>query len=207
MNGVLNDLTGKRFGSLVAISHHRYRNATRWLCHCDCGAEVTRYLGALTRGEATHCGCKRGETSRTHGMTSTRLYLAWQNMKARCNNSRTKHYASYGGRGIRVCDRWAYSFENFLADMGESPTPMHTLDRIDNNGNYCPENCRWATRSEQQANRRPVRLLTFNGRTQCAAAWARELGAPKGLIYKRLRLGWSVERAVTTPPLAQYQRT
>jgi hypothetical protein len=108
-------------------------------------------------------------------------------------------WADYGGRGIEVCDRWRNSYPTFLADMGQRPTPDHSIERIDNNGNYAPENCRWATRIEQSNNRRSNRHLTFQGRTQTLAQWEREIGGKGYLIKQRLKLGWSVDRALTTP--------
>jgi|GEM_PF-3001522 len=124
----------------------------------------------------------------------------WQSMNHRCHDPKTKAFHTYGGRGIRVCDRWRASFEAFLADMGPRPSPRHSIDRIDVNGNYEPGNCRWATPKEQGRNKRDNRMLTAFGRTQCMAAWAEELGVTTGFIGDRIdELGWSVEEALTTP--------
>lgn len=130
----------------------------------------------------------------------------WQAMKHRCYNPRATYYAEYGGRGIRVCQRWLDSFDAFLADMGPRPSLAHTVDRIDANGNYEPGNCRWATATEQARNTRSNRMLTWRGKTQSAASWASELGLPAGTIYDRLGLGWSVDEALGTPRLAKGMR-
>ena len=127
------------------------------------------------------------------------LIHVWRQMRGRCNNPNYKCYAHYGGRGIKVCERWA-SFWNFVADVGERPTPKHKLDRIDNERGYEPGNVRWVTQKEQLRNQRRNRMLTFQGRTQCLAAWAEELGMGRTVLQKRVvEFGWSVERALTTP--------
>jgi hypothetical protein len=128
-----------------------------------------------------------------------RTYVAWCGMKDRCTRPTNKAFANYGGRGIRVCDEWLNDYPRFLADMGLSPDGG-LLDRIDNDKGYSPENCRWATRVEQNNNRRSCRVLTVAGRAQTMAQWEREAGIPRGLIRQRIfRLGWSPERAVSTP--------
>jgi hypothetical protein len=136
---------------------------------------------------------------KTHGASGnhrpTLTYRCWANMIQRCTNPRRALYRTYGGRGITVCERWR-RFENFLADMGEQPTEM-SLDRIDNNGNYEPGNCRWATRAEQSRNTSRNRMLTFNGVTQCAADWAAAVGIPWPTIHRRLKDGWPIERVLT----------
>lgn len=133
-------------------------------------------------------------------------YRTWECMKARCYSKRHPSYHNYGGRGIRVCDRWLNGDGEksgsacFLADMGQRPTPTHTLDRIDNDKGYAPDNCRWATRQEQADNRSNVTMVTFQGRTMTSSAWSRELSKHGALVRGRLKLGWTVERAVTEPP-------
>lgn len=123
-------------------------------------------------------------------------YNTWRNIRQRCRNPKQKKFAYYGSRGIAVCERWD-KFENFLADMGRRPPWKHTLDRIDPNKGYEPGNCRWATWTEQQNNKRNSRTLTLNGRTQTVADWAREIGVNPFTIYSRLDMGWSVDRALT----------
>lgn len=128
----------------------------------------------------------------------TKTYTVWWSMRRRCENPKQKSYERYGGRGITVCERWQ-SYENFLEDMGHVPQGK-SLDRIDNNGPYSPENCRWATLQEQGRNKRNNRLFTMNGKTQCLAAWSSETGISESLVLFRLGLGWSVENALTRKP-------
>jgi len=122
-------------------------------------------------------------------------------MKRRCYNPNTPYYHLYGGRNITVCGRWKDSFVNFLADMGPKPSPEHTIDRIDNDGNYEPDNCRWATKMEQSHNSRKARLITYNGETLCLREWARRLGIGHMALSTRLNRGWSLKKALTTPPI------
>lgn len=137
----------------------------------------------------------------THGMSYTPEHVAWLSMRSRCYRTTDRRYKDYGGRGIRVCGRWLESFQNFFADVGLRPSPKHSIDRIDVNGNYEPGNVRWATAEEQQRNRTDSRLLTAHGETFCMSEWAERLGVPCATIGGRLDRGWSVERAVTEPPL------
>jgi len=135
----------------------------------------------------------------THGMSETPEYRAWGDMKDRCFNPNHKQYSDYGGRGITICDRWLNSSQNFLADMGTKPSPKHSLDRIDNNADYSPKNCRWATKAEQQNNTRYNRLITIGCVTLTIAQWTEKKGYGKNVIYNRLKAGWSEYRAVMTP--------
>jgi len=130
-------------------------------------------------------------------MTNTQhpLYGVWQSMKTRCFNSNRNDYPNYGGRGITVCKSWCNDFKQFVADMGERPDG-YTLDRIDNNGHYCPENCRWSSYHFQSRNRRDTRLLAFQGKTQCIMDWSKDLNINHSTIRDRLRRGWSIEQAL-----------
>ena len=135
--------------------------------------------------------------SRTHGMSRTRTYIAWQNMHRRCNGANEKYLKDYTIRGIVVCKRWG-SFQNFFADMGEMPDGL-SLNRIDNNGDYTPSNCEWTDRSAQQNNRRGNRLLSFNEATLTVKQWANKLGIKSDTLHTRLRLGWDIEKVLTEP--------
>ena len=134
----------------------------------------------------------------THGLSGTPEYRAWRAMKDRCFNPNYQHYSHYGGRGIGVCDRWL-NLENFLADMGSRPSARHSLDRIDNNADYFPKNCRWSTRVEQENNKRSNRFITIGCVTLTIAQWTEKKGYGKNVIWARLELGWSDYDAVMTP--------
>lgn len=208
------DLTGRTFGRLT-VEAYAGRNEHRhhiWTCLCSCGNTRTLETGALTTGNTRSCGClhrdsaaaRASERNYKHGWSiddapHAAEYRAWCAMRARCYHRTHRHYANYGGRGIVVCERWRESFANFYADMGPKPSPQHSIDRIDSNGNYEPENCRWATRAEQNRNSRHNHLITFNGETLCLTAWAERIGIKRATLDDRLRSGWSIEKALTTP--------
>lgn len=133
-----------------------------------------------------------------HGWIRTPEYMAWANMHQRCLNKNRKTYHRYGGRGIKVCDRWG-DFKNFIHDMGPKPSRKHTLDRIDNNGNYEPSNCRWADMRQQSNNRENSTYISFNGLTKTKAQWSEILNIHYDTLRIRLKKGWSIEKALTTP--------
>lgn len=198
------DLTSKRFGILVVIGFARIKETAsksrqyRWKCRCDCGNDVEVDGCCLRRGSARSCGCQ--PTYQKHGMTKHPVYQVWCALKSRCLNPGNACYSHYGERGISVCGKWKESFEAFYADVGDRPSPMHTIERINNDGNYEPGNCRWATRAEQNENTRQTRLLSHNGETLSVGKWARKTGIQRKTITSRIdRLGWSVGRALTTP--------
>jgi len=199
------DLVNQRFGRLSVSQkdHVGERGRTFWLCKCDCGNEIIVKANSLTSGKTVSCGCRRAETIEEfktrfvkHGMRNTATYNAWRNMNTRCRNKNRAQYKDYGGRGIIVCERWK-TFKNFYADMGDIPTGL-SLDRKDNNGNYCKENCRWATRAEQRTNTRPVTKIEFNGLVKTLTEWGKEIGLKPNALQYRLKT-WSVEKALTTP--------
>jgi hypothetical protein len=197
------DLTGQRFGRLVATHREDGVVPVRWCCTCDCGETTTVVTANLIGGSKTKsCGCLARDTtvarSRTHGMSRTPTYNAWRGILARCYSPGFIGWARYGGRGIAVCDRWRENFAAFLADMGPRPSPRHSIDRIDVNGNYEPGNCRWATMTTQQRNRGNNRMITINGETLCVAEWADRHGIEHGTLLARLRK-MPPEQAVTLP--------
>jgi hypothetical protein len=160
MGNPIKDITGQRFGNLTAEKFSCRRNGyTYWLCRCDCGNTKETKQMCLNSGSTRSCGCLwhgSGENNANykHGKMHTAEYNTWLRMKQRCYNENTHYYKNYGGRGITVCDRWLESYENFLADMGMRPSKTHSLDRINNDEGYSPENCRWGTKTEQSFNRR-----------------------------------------------------
>jgi hypothetical protein len=194
-------LVGKRFGNLTVVEWVRRPDASQlngyWVCRCDCG--TTRRLRTnelLQKTAGMRCKLCRQRLSEKHASIE---YRTWRAMKQRCEYPKHRAYPRYGGRGIKVCDRWQ-SYDAFLADMGPRPSPKHSIERRDNNGDYEPDNCVWATHREQVLNRRGAVLCTYNGRTQPLSLWADETGIPYGRLYDRLKKNWPVEQAFTQPP-------
>ena len=212
------DLSGQRFGRLIAVRTDGidHRGQHRWLCRCDCGKEKTVPVTYLTAGWTRSCGCLRTETAikhnksaekrastakwnqtykRKHGQTGTRLYKVWQGMKRRCLDPKSHAYKDYGGRGIRLCEEWVDDFEAFRAwALANGYSDRLTIERKDNDGDYTPENCKWADIIEQANNKRSNVLLTVDGRTQTLKQWADELGLNYYTLYSRYDRGWPADR-------------
>jgi hypothetical protein len=172
--------TGNRYGRLLVLrraADHVFpsgRVGVTWICLCDCGKESISLARNLRSGSTRSCGCLAAEHSRTltrtHGMSGTPEYRAWKGAIGRCENRSSPHYQDYGGRGIMVCEQWRHNFEAFFTDVGPRPSPDHSLDRIDNDGNYEPGNCRWATKTEQSSNRRKIPGRRVRGRVHRTGA-------------------------------------
>lgn len=202
----INDLTGQRFGRLVVkgYSHSNKHGRAVWNCVCDCGNISAVVGGALLRGTTKSCGCHRNDAvaklKLKHGKCGTRLYGIWMAMQSRCNNINFIEYDRYGGRGIAVCEEWQ-SFEPFYEwAIANGYRDNLTIERKNNDGNYCPENCRWATYKEQANNTSRNHFLTLNGETHTMVEWSEITGISYHNIRNRVNnLKWSVEKALTTP--------
>lgn len=197
------DLTGQRFGRLQVMARaasDKNGNA-KWRCACDCGNERVVYSQSMRSGATTSCGCLNREVvsaaSTTHGYSGTAAYKAWHAMLQRCENPEHHKWHRYGGRGIRVCERW-HDYANFLTDMGPRPQGM-TIDRKDNDGDYTPGNCRWATPRQQSNNRENTRRVTADGESVPLAEAARARALNRATVRSRLRAGWTERQALTTP--------
>jgi hypothetical protein len=196
---------GAVFGRWTVISQPDPNSQKRWLCRCECGLQkivVTRHLTTRQTTQCLECSKTNRIGALKHGDTKNRTisaeYQTWLHIKARCYNPNNSHWYRYGGRGITVCERWMV-FEYFLSDIGRKPTTKHTIERIDNNGDYSPDNCKWATYTEQARNRSHNVHITANGKTMLLTDWAKETGISYGTISARLKRGLSQERAVNEP--------
>ena len=207
---------GDRFGRLLILGESHRKNGFTFLnVVCDCGKTFVKRKDALYTGNTRSCGCLLKETTRqrflTHGMSGeTPEYRTWARMKRRCYTPSTTRFDLYGGRGIKVCERW-HKFENFFADMGTRLSPKHTLDRKDSNAHYScgycaqciennwPMNCRWATWDVQANNTSRNHYLTWNNKTQTFRQWEREMGLGRNTLYHRISHNWTTEQALTTP--------
>lgn len=216
--GKLIDLTGQRFGRLIVLakSNSKQGGKTWWTCRCDCGKILDVWSVYLRNGTTKSCGCLSRELSSyrfrairkaqgADGRSATRLYSIWRGMIQRCENPNAHYYDHYGGRGIQVCKEWRNSFSAFRQwalknGYGEGLT----IDRIDNDGNYSPENCRWADSFIQCNNMRSNRMITYAGKTLSVSQWAVELGISRSTLAVRLCKGWSIQRALATPSEHKY---
>lgn len=202
------DLTGQKFGRLTAIKRvedYVYPSGdkkTQWLCKCECGNNTIVRASSLKRGTTTSCGCLQkqiaSKINTKHGMTGTRLYQTWKNMVGRCYYKSHTSYKYYGGRRIQVCEEWKNDFVSFYNwAINNGYTDNLTLDRINTDGDYEPNNCRWVSMRENDRNRRTNKLLTYNGETHCYTEWEELLNLGRGVIWYRLNNGWSIEKALT----------
>lgn len=199
------DMVGQRFGRLVVQERAgSWKRQWSWRCLCDCGTTSVVPGHPLRAGHTKSCGClleeTRGQSSVTHGLTDTAMYRRWSDIKTRCFNPNSPAYHNYGGRGVTMHSSWADDFAQFLADVGEPPFEGATLDRIDNDGDYAPGNVRWATKTEQNRNRRDSLYIEYDGETRHIKEWAADLGMDYLTLQQRIRkYGWSPEKALTTP--------
>ncbi len=181
-----------------------------WKCECSCG-NIRRVAGhRILRGESKRCNApkhKRDDpVNVTHGMRYTKIYACWRNIKIRCLNPTSQNFYLYGGRGISICDRWVDSFENFYEDMKDGHDDSKSIERIDVDGNYCKENCRWATKPEQAKNKRNTAYLTYKGVTKRAADWAAAIGANPRTVVRRVYLGYSPDECLFGKQYEQIKR-
>lgn len=200
------DLKNQRFGRLVALERYSEVTAcgkTQWECQCDCGVIILAITGSLTTGNTQSCGCQRRDSARQnglkikHGMTGTPEYKAWRGLRYRCYDPEHENYHNYGGRGITVCDEWKESFEAFYRDMGPRPGLGYSIDRKDVNGNYEPNNCRWATAIEQASNQRKTILYDFKGEKLTLPEISRRTNIPTPTLESRIkRMNLSIDEAV-----------
>lgn len=203
-NKQIKDITGQRFGRLIAVGYVGSKNKKAlWLCACDCGQGTVAPGKELRSGNTQSCGCLQSDNriarNTRHGLANRPEYSAWKAMRTRCSNPNVNNYHNYGARGIKVCDRWN-DFAAFLSDMGPRPTPKHTIERKDSNGNYEPSNCHWATRRAQNNNTRKNVHISCDGQTLTVSEWARRKGLGYSCLLWRITQGWSPERALNTPP-------
>lgn len=202
----LDNLVGRRFGRLLVLHRGEFRKKdTLWVCVCDCGNEITIPANRLKQGTQS-CGCLRREINsvvhQTHGYSKTAEYRIWKAAIDRCENPKNKGYGRYGALGVKFHPEWRHSFVAFINHIGWRTSPDLTLDRYpDPAGNYEPGNVRWATLSQQANNKRKTKRYEFNGLSLTIKEWSDKLGWPYHLIFNRLRLGWDIEKALSTPKL------
>lgn len=193
------NLEGEKFGRLFVVGIiGKKKRQNLWECVCDCGNKKNVVTNMLTSGKVRSCGCLKKEVNKKHGESTSPEYSVWRSMKQRCFNPKNPEYKNYGARGVTVCKEWFDSFDVFLSDMGYRPTPKHSLDRIDNNGNYESDNCRWATIKQQNSNKRQSVFINVFGEKLCLTEAANKYGVkPQTLKYRIFVRGDSPEKAVT----------
>ncbi len=206
-NGRFKNIAGMKFGMLQVLAYAGSNSGHAfWKCKCDCGKETVTTGKLIRTGHTQSCGClhewiiRSGNNTRTHGHTAngkfSKEYASWNGAKSRCFRKKDAMFKNYGARGITMCGQWKKSFESFLKDMGNCPDGM-TLDRINNDGNYEPGNCRWATRTEQNNNKRNNHRISFGGKAMTISEWATNIGINQKTIWKRITRGWPLERALS----------
>lgn len=209
-NRAISALIGRQFGALrvESYSHTTAHRMTVWNARCDCGQWITVRGDMLRSGVKSSCGCigRRSLDVPTSSVSAHPEYNAWRKMILRCHDVRDKSYAAYGGRGIKVCARWENSLAAFLEDMGPRPSSKHELDRINNDGDYTPKNCRWVTRHVQSRNTRRNRYVEWRGETLLVCDLAARVGIQRKILQSRLHHGWTVERAATEPVIRRALR-
>lgn len=195
------EIQDKRFGLLTAVEELSPENGKRkWRLLCDCGKERIALQKAFASGGTMRsCGCAINKPQLKHGLSKSPEYRSWINMKTRCYDASTPYYPGWGGRGIRVCDRWLNSFPSFLEDVGKRPSKRHSLDRIDVNGNYAPDNVRWAVPETQGRNKRDHHFVEVDGHEITLAEAADRAPVPYNTVLYRLKRGWSVKNAISFP--------
>lgn len=195
------DLTGQTFNRWYVEKQldERLRNGSIFYqCKCSCGNQSSVESSALRKGRSKSCGCLQLEWATKHSMWNCPEYKTWVSMHQRCNNPNHTSYKDYGARGIKICDRWRNSFQHFYDDMGKRPSPNHTIDREDVNGNYELSNCRWATKKEQGRNKTNSRFFTYKGIKRCASEWCELYGMANSTFHNRIIKGWSIEKTLET---------
>lgn len=211
MNKKIKDLSGKKFGRLLVVDFKYIKSKfAYWECKCDCGNYKIIRGVALSYKATKSCGCLQTESRKKlftkHNLVYSKEYKSWSGMKSRCSNPNLPGSEHYYGKGIKVCKRWG-DFINFYNDMGPKPSGKHSIDRIDNDGNYEPSNCKWSTMEEQANNTSKNVLLTYKGKTQTSTQWGRELGFNSLTIRQRISRGWSVEKTLTKKPVNRIEIT
>ncbi len=194
------NLIGRKIGRLRVIERaaNDGKGRARWTCKCDCGSKTVIQGSSLATGKTQSCGCLNRDVHRTHGGPNTSEFRAWTAMRSRCSDQNNPAYRNYGARGIKVCARWDRSFSSFRRDMGKKPQGK-SIERKNNNGNYTPSNCVWATRNQQANNRRTNRQITIRGKTRSLAEWCKISGVRYHLAHGRLLNGWPAEAAIFSP--------
>jgi hypothetical protein len=206
-------LVGQPFGRLRVISRdgsHPTQKRAQWRCSCSCGSTHVATTDGLKSGDTTSCGClkaeKTAELKRSHGLAASDEYRIWCNIKSRCQNRKNESFKDYGARGIALAVVWQ-SFETFYRDMGARPSKRHTIERKNNALGYAPDNCVWATKAQQNRNKRSTRHLTHAGETLCVTDWAAKLKLPANTLFSRLHNGWSTEETLLTPKGKKRRKT